>query len=387
MIVPMPTLVPGVPYADFVRAADGVRTESQFRATPFFREHGAALDALLMTPRPTGTVTTPPAAGRALTVVHWNIEKGKELDRLRRRLREEPRLRDADAWCLNEVDDGMARTGNRDIAAELADVLGAAGFYLPTYVECTKGLPAERNVPGENRRGLHGITILTRRPVRETAVLELPPAWDYFDYSEKRFGGRRALVVRIDAGFGDVDLVSTHLEMRAPPAGRTTQVRALVDRYAAWAATRAPAAALAAGDFNTHTFSRGQSGDTLRGFVRVVGTPNDRLCRELLAPAGREDLFRELDRGGWTLEGFNDAAPTAWQALGHVEDLRMLPPAIGELVLTAFRLKGRRLPLRLDWFAGKGLEPIEAATIDSVVPGDGPASDHEPIWVRVGPAS
>ncbi|HEX7880576.1 MAG TPA: endonuclease/exonuclease/phosphatase family protein [Candidatus Eisenbacteria bacterium] len=377
-------------YADFVRAAAAVRTEAAFRALPFFRTHGAALDALLVTPRPVGDAarSSAPSASppRTLSVVHWNIEKGKELDRLRRRLRDEPRLRDADAWCLNEVDDGMARTGNRDIAAELAEVLGAHGFYLPTYIECTKGLPAERLVTGENRLGLHGIAVLSRRPIREVGVLQLPPAWDYFDYSEKRYGGRRALVVRIDAGFGDADLIATHLEMRAPPAGRTTQVRALVNGYAAWADARPPAPALAAGDFNTHTFSRGRSGDTLRGFIRVVGTQNDRLCRELLEPAGREDLFRELERGGWRLAGFNDTAPTAWQELGNVEDLKMLPPALGEFVLRAFRLEGRRLPLRLDWFAAKGLAPLEAATIDSIVPGDGPASDHEPIWVRVGPA-
>ena len=74
---------------------------------------------------------------------------------------------------------------------------------------------------------------------------------------------------------------------------------------------------------------------------------------------------------------------------GHPMSLQrsFLPPAVGELVLRTFRLKGRRLPLRLDWFAAKGLAPIEAVTIDSRVTGEGPASDHEPIWVRVGPAS
>ncbi|MDZ4804592.1 MAG: endonuclease/exonuclease/phosphatase family protein [Candidatus Eisenbacteria bacterium] len=374
-------------YPDFVAASGACRTEAEFRNTPFFHAHGGALDELLRTPRPIGGPPgqrLPPSA--ELSLVHWNIEKGKQLGRIRQRLREEPRLRDADVWCLNEVDDGMARTGNRDIAAEVADELGAAGFFLPTYIECTKGLPAERIVPGENRLGLHGLAILTRRPVRNVTVLELPPAWDYFDYSEKRFGGRRALVVRIDAGFGPVEVIATHLEMRSPPVGRSHQVRALLESYESLATERGKSPALVVGDLNTHTFSRGRTGDTLRGFLRVVGTESSRLSHELLHPEQREGLFAEFARYGWRREGYNDAAPTAWQELGHVEDLNLLPPALGRLVLKSFRLDGRRLPLRLDWIFGKSLTPLEAATIDSVVAGEGPASDHEPIWVRVGPA-
>ena len=261
-----------------------------------------------------------------------------------------------------------------------------AGFFLPTYIECTKGLPEERLAPGNNRLGLHGLCVLTRRPIRDVTVIELPPAWDYFGYSEKRFGGRRALVVRIDAGFGDIDLIATHLEMRSPPSGRAEQVRAFLDRHEALRSSRGETPALAVGDLNTHTFSRGRSGDTLRGFFRVVGTEPKRLNQELLHPEQREGLFQEFARSGWHREGFNDSAPTAWQELGRVEDLRLLPPSAGRLVLKVFQLEGRRLPLRLDWMFGKGLTPLEAATIDSNVTGEGPASDHEPIWARVGAA-
>ncbi|TPW08241.1 MAG: Endonuclease/exonuclease/phosphatase, partial [bacterium] len=162
-------------YADFVAAAATCRTEAEFRNSPFFSRHGRAIDELFLTPR---AIDAPcdqrPSPLAELSIVHWNIEKGKQLDRIIRRLRDEPRLRDADAWCFNEVDDGMARTGNRDLAAELARELSATGFFLPTYIECTKGLPGERDAPGENRLGLHGLAILTRRPVREVAVLELP---------------------------------------------------------------------------------------------------------------------------------------------------------------------------------------------------------------------
>lgn len=373
-------------YADFVAAAGTCRTEAEFRKSPFFQEHGAALEELLQTPRLIGAAAVPKPSSPELRLVHWNIEKGKQLDRIRQRLREEPRLRDADVWCFNEVDDGMARTGNRDVASEIARELGAMGYFLPTYIECTKGLPAEREAPGANRLGLHGLCILTRRPIMDVAVFELPTAWDYFDYSEKRFGGRRALVVRIDAGFGEVDVITTHLEMRAPPCGRTDQVRALLHGFETRSSSPRSVPALAVGDLNTHTFSRGRSGDTLRGFFRIIGTEPNRLSQELLHPASREGLFDEFALGGWHGEGFNDGAPTAWQELGHVEDLRLLPPSVGRLVLKLFRLEGRRLPLRLDWIFGRGLLPFEAATIDSNIPGVGPASDHEPIWARVGPS-
>jgi endonuclease/exonuclease/phosphatase family metal-dependent hydrolase len=392
-------LVSGVSIDDFVTAARPFRTEAEFRASPFFARHGAPLEALLLTPRPVGgpapaggaTVAAPgfaapPAAvppsadrdGAPLRVVHWNIEKGKAFEALLERLGGDPDLANADAWCLNEVDDGMNRSGNRDVAAELARHLGASGFYLPNYIEATKGLADERRIPGENARGLHGVAILTRRPVRDVRVVPLPNAWDYFDYAERRFGGRRALFVTIDAGSGPVEIGTAHLEMRAPPAGRARQMDALLRGI-----VNEGAPVLLSGDWNTHTFPRGARGDTLRGFLRIVGTAPGRLERELLDPAAREPLFRQLESHGFRVAGFNDEAPTAWQDLGRVEDLSMLPGPAARLVLSLFRLEGRRLPLRLDWFAGRGLEALSARTPSSMTTAGVRASDHEPIVVTV----
>jgi endonuclease/exonuclease/phosphatase family metal-dependent hydrolase len=377
-------LLPGLSLADVVAAAAGCRTEAEFRRTAVFARHGAELEQRLLAPRPVGALPVGGGAPRPagpLRVVHWNIEKGKAFGALVDRLTTDPDLRDADAWCFNEVDDGMNRSGNRDVAAELARHLGASGFYLPNYIEFTKGLADERRLPGENRLGLHGVALLSRHPLTAPRSVALPAAWDYFDYGERRFGGRRALLATLDTGMGALLLGTAHLEMRAPPAGRARQMAALL---AALSGEATPT--LLSGDWNTHTFSRGARGDTLRGFLRIVSRRPDRLERELLDPRGREPLLAALEAHGFPLAGFNDAAPTAWQELGGVEDLSLLPDPLARLVLRVFRLEGRRLPLRLDWFAGRGLQALAARTPSAATAAGPRASDHEPIVVTVRPA-
>jgi len=53
-----------------------------------------------------------------MRIVTWNIEKGKRWDLLQRCLSHEA-IRSADILCLNEVDEGMARSGNLRIGHEI----------------------------------------------------------------------------------------------------------------------------------------------------------------------------------------------------------------------------------------------------------------------------
>src|SRR5205823_7603420 len=60
---------------------------------------------------------------QAVRLVTWNIEKGKRWSLLEKCLQHES-IRTADVLCLNEVDEGMARSGNLRIGHEIASRLG-----------------------------------------------------------------------------------------------------------------------------------------------------------------------------------------------------------------------------------------------------------------------
>jgi len=94
-----------------------------------------------------------------LRLVSWNIEKGKRWQLLEKCLESEA-IQTADVLCLNEVDDGMARSGNRRIAYEIGERLEMQVAFGPTFKELTKGIGEERQAPGENTTAIQGNAIL-----------------------------------------------------------------------------------------------------------------------------------------------------------------------------------------------------------------------------------
>ena len=94
--------------------------------------------------------------------------------------------------------DGAAQRRRRCIPAELAAALGCHSVFLPSFIECTKGVGEDLLTPGENERGLHGLAVLTRLPVLDARMQALPSCFDYFDFHEKRFGFRQGLYVLLE---------------------------------------------------------------------------------------------------------------------------------------------------------------------------------------------
>jgi endonuclease/exonuclease/phosphatase family metal-dependent hydrolase len=288
---------------------------------------------------------------------------------------------------LNEVDVGMARSANRHVAAALAERLGLHWAFVPSYLELTKGPGRDADAPGVNRLGLHGVAILSRARPLALWACPLPETFDVFDFPEKRYGRRTALF----AAFGEGWVVAAaHLEVRGSPRGRAAQIAALLaglDTFAGEEALqgRGVRQAILGGDLNTHTFDRRGRWRALQGLGRIALSPPARLRRQLLQPwrHGREPLFAELRRAGFAWEGLNDLRPTAAESLDRVEEIERLP---ARLRGPARALLHRRVPLRLDWFAARGLPPGErsfgAATVGSWPPGHVP-SDHLPIAVAI----
>lgn len=382
-------LIPGATYREFVEAAMGCRTEDEFRKSRFFAVHGVAIERLLSTPQIrtcTHGERRAPAQGRdRLRVVHWNIEKGKQLERIIRRLTEDPYLADADVYCLNEVDVGMARSGNVDVASVLAEALHCDFVFVPSYLECTKGPDEEAFAPGENTRGLHGLAILSRHEIQRAEVVPLPHCFDYFAFFEKRFGRRQVLIAQISWGSTPLVVATTHLEVRNTPECRAMQLSPLppaLDAFRRAGSSRAPC--VLTGDFNTNSFRRGSFANAAREFMRIVSMPAERLDAELAAPYEREPVFELLERAGFDYLSFTDGRPTASQVLGGAEDLKLLPGPARELVSRTCGLGKRVLRMRLDWIATAGLVSAgPPETHESTISGSEPASDHALLSAEV----
>lgn len=361
------------------------RTLPELHASRLWLAESRALETLLETIH-VGVPAHERPPGDGLRIVQWNILKGISFEGLRRALTEHVGLRDPDFLLLNEVDVGMARSGNRHVASELADALGMHWAFIPSYLELTKGPGEDAAAPGENASGLHGVAILSHREPLRLAAAELPETFDYFSFSEKRYGRRRALL----AGFaGGLVVAAVHLEVRGVPRDRARQIRALLDHIERFCAAeeslgRPVKLVLLAGDLNTHTFPRGTFLRSVRGFLRLLLTPQMRLRAQLDEPwhGGREMLFEELRRAGFVWEMLNDRRPTAFSAITSIEESASFPKPMRDRIARVFGDDPRGLPLRLDWIAARGkLPPItRAESIEELLAPGGP-SDHAPLVV------
>jgi len=149
-----------------------------------------------------------------LTVVEFNAERGGNW------VHALPLLRGADIIILNEMDIGMARSGQQHTTRWLARTLGMNYAWGLEFVELTGGTRAEQRAAGDmpNFEGLHGNAFLTRCRI-EDAVVFRDATGPYFDESpndvnagghEKRLGGRMGMFGRISVNGHTLVIGSTH---------------------------------------------------------------------------------------------------------------------------------------------------------------------------------
>jgi len=301
-------------------------------------------------------------ANQPIRLVTWNIEKGKRWPMLKQCLRHES-IQTADVLCLNEVDDGMARSGNLRIAHEIGDRLGMQVVFGQTFKELTKGIGDELRVPGENTTAIQGNAILTRLPLLDSKNLMLPSCFDHSKRIEKRDGNRHALIVRVNCRATTVTIANVHLEVFGTAQCRSRQISFVLKNLAS-------GPAIVTGDFNSNTFNRGSVFNKIRALaVLLRGDVRERT----LNPMPYEPLFDELRAAGFAWESFNDTRPTCSVDLSTIEDRKNVPTPLRNLILSRCRV----LPLRLDFICCRGLH---AASPGRTI-GDLPCqpSDHLPI--------
>lgn len=381
----------------------GFSTIDDLRRSDFYGARGGELRRLLGEPKVYPCEAARPRLRAFLRVVEWNIERGTRFDGIVEVLNNHAVIRHADLLLLNELDDGMVRSGNRNVARELGRAISAHAIYGAEYLEMTKGVGAELDLAGENTAALHGNAILTRHPFSNPKVAPLPRCENNFEAREKRLGGRVGILTGLSISGQTFAAATMHLDVVNTPRCRGRQMRAMleaVDSYIDEAADGPAASArvIIGGDLNTHTFARGNKLRAMRNTVVILGTPRDRLARRLLTPERREPAINAFDRFGYETRALNDGSATARSLVSGLNDAKGLPRPMKWWANRRIGPEGLLLEPRLDWLAARGLRALKAGEV--IDPHTGvtsidartfvglthegmPLSDHDPIVVDI----
>jgi len=375
-------------------------TFEEFRNSEFYCEHETELRRLLDEPRVYEFPAARPRLQSFLRVVEWNIERGAHLEGIIGVLNSHPVLQFADLLLLNELDDGMVRSGNKNVALELSRRLEAHTVFGIEYLELTKGAGDEVRLAGENTSALHGNAILTRHTFSNPQVIRLPRCENNFESKERRIGGRIGILVDFEIGRTKFVAGNTHLDVVNTPRCRGKQMRALLQALDARLELQGDLrrAAIVGGDLNTHTFARGTRFRSMKNTATILTSTRDNLTQRLSHPEAREPAVREFTRFGYETEGFNDRSPTSRAIVSNLDDPGRLPRPMKWWVNRRVPRKGLLLEFRLDWLAARGIRALEAGdvidqqtgatslnaqTFPGLTHNGSPLSDHDPIVVDV----
>ncbi len=323
-------------------------------------------------------------------ILCWNIERGAQLEAQLHEFRTHPYLRGCDVLLLVETDAGMARSANRDVAREFARHLGMHYAFLPCYLSLVKGSGVEREAVGANELGLHGNAILSRYPIRRPRAVQLRNGIDKMACRERRIGSQKALVAEIDLPGLPLAVACVHLDANSSQRHRADQMSEVV------AALPASGAALIGGDWNTTTFDSSSAFRAILGYgLRVLMGAGNVIRNHYLHPYRRfeKELFGRLEAAGFDYLRSNRAGePTIRYTVNDERAFKNLaewvPLWCFPFIRWALRNHGGGCPLKIDWFATRGLEAQNPVILDEFREGRAvPLSDHDAIGLEVGVAS
>jgi endonuclease/exonuclease/phosphatase family metal-dependent hydrolase len=290
------------------------------------------------------------ALGGPLRVVAFNAQGGARFEGILRCLEMEP-LESASIILLSEADLGTPRAGGRVVASELAKALEMSCAIVPEF-----GLIETDGVI----RSYLGNAILSREPLEQVRAIALPKlSMGYRRLHRslgrrRRYGGPAALVATIDVHGKPLEVCVAHLDSRADPMGRDSQIAAVMEGIAP------KGRMIFGGDFNTTTVELATREDFQMVFREMIVHP-----KRFRNPRPYEPLFGRLSEAGFEVRGANaEGRPSFTFA-------RMIPPWMRP---------------RLDWIALRELQPVPGSA--EVIPArpsffSARVSDHDFIAVDV----
>lgn len=320
-----------------------------------------------------------------ISALAWNIERGSRFDGILEALKNHPQMKDKDLLLLTELDHGMARSGNRFIARELARELELNYAFAPVYIALQKGSGVEEFVAGENTRSLHGLAIFSKYTLKNVHAVPLPNGKDKMLGKEKRLGNLRALIADVEHPAGNFRAAALHLDSFCSRAHRRLQMKIVLDHLE----TLPALPTIIGGDWNTTTYNSQNATRAILGYFRRVLMGVKNVVKNHFPHPDRyfeRGLFRELEQRGFDYKNLNEiGVGTLHYDVGSIEkntNLRDWVPAwCFPFIFWAARRVGGTVSGRLDWFAGKDIEiKGKPQTIGDLKDAENvPLSDHDAI--------
>lgn len=314
-------------------------------------------------------------------VLAWNIERGICFDEIVHFLKNHPLMATADLLLLTETDLGMARSGNRNIAQELARILKMNYLFVPSYLNLSKGCGIEQEMDGDNTLGIHGNAILSRYPLHQPRIVPLPKTHDKMKGREKRLGNQRAVLATVEFPGHPLRTACVHLDMRSTQNDRKRQMEGVLRAFQ----SEGQSPVLIGGDWNTSTYDSHSSRSAIIGFwVRVMIGVTRSIRSHYLHPYSffEKKLFRMLEREGFDYKECNELGVGTVHY--RAEDMKAnknlnewVPDWCFQFIRWALRKTNGECPFKLDWFAQKGLKILSAGKVTS--PRKGPSINPQVI--------
>jgi endonuclease/exonuclease/phosphatase family metal-dependent hydrolase len=327
---------------------------------------------------------------RFLRAATWNIERGNRLDGLKGFIASRPEFTSADIVILNEVDIGMARSGNRNVAAEIGEILGFEHVFGNSYLCLSHGDVRDGVHEIENESSMHGNAILSRYPILRAENFSVAVTKDKFESSERRLGHKKALWAEIETPLGVLPVVAVHLDPIAAPEQRRDQMR---DALTVIERRELGPRVLMGGDFNTTTYDARSALTILVNFGKKLvrgGFPHG--MEHYMRPQDlyERPIFEELSAHGFVWEPFNamDRGTFRYE-VGTFDSESFVREHMPEIVVKLLRYKLRPwngvAPMKIDWFAARGLTALREGEMEDP---DGrrslsPAVIEKPRWEGV----
>lgn len=332
----------------------------------------------------------PPATenGSDIKALAWNLERGNVFDGIVDALKNHDELKDKDVLLLTELDYGMARSGNRFVAQEIAHELSVNYAFATVYVALQKGSGVESEVEGENTLSIHGLAMMSPHPMKNVHAVPLPNGKDKMWGKEKRLGRLRALIADIEHPSGTFRAVTVHLDAHCSRAHRRFQMNIILDHLDTL--PRLPT--LIGGDWNTTGFNSQSGTRAIFGYFRRVAMgPKNVALNHLPHPERyfERPMFNDIERRGYNFRDLNNVGTgTLHYDVGSIEKNTNLRDWVPEwcfpFIFWAAGRVGGIVHTRLDWFTAKGMLGTNPRSIAGLVDESGtPLSDHDPITVEL----
>ena len=318
--------------------------------------------------------------------VAWNLERGIEFDGQLEALQSDPYLSGADVLLLTETDVGMVRSRNRAVAQELAQELGLHYAFVPCYLNLAKGAGIERDHAEDNELGLHGNAILSRYPIQNVRPVHLKNGTDKMSGREKRLGRQTAVVADIEFPNFPVTVASIHLDAQSTQRHRHDQMRDVLDGLATGRPT------IIGGDWNTMTYNSSRASTAIAGFwLRVLMGVDNVIDNHYLHPYNyfEKELFGLIEARGFdyrqcNILGEHTASYDADDIKTNKNLREWVPAWCFAFIRWALRNHNGKCPLKIDWFATKGIRCQDPVVLHHLREGRAvPLSDHDAIGVDV----